>query len=71
MIGKKIKDYLEQNNIKQSDIAEVVGINNYQVSDYFGKDISIDCVTYYKICKALGVPLDTFLKETDDIKTEK
>lgn len=28
----------------------------------------LDCITYYKVCKALSVPLDTFLKDANKNK---
>lgn len=60
MVGKEIKDYLEANGIKQSFVAEKVGITNSQMSAILNSGRSIDCVTYYKICAALNVPLDMF-----------
>lgn len=62
MVGKRIGEYLTSNGIKQSFVAEKVGITRPQMSDICTKDRSIDCITYYKICKVLDVPLETFLK---------
>lgn len=62
MVGKEIKEYLEQNGIKQSFVAEKVGITPSQISEICNKGRSIDCVTYYKICSALNVPLETFFQ---------
>ncbi len=62
MVGAAIKDYLTQNGIKQAFVAEKVGLTPAQMSDLCNKGRSIDCVTYYKICKVLNLPLDTFLK---------
>ena len=61
MIGANIKKYLEDNGIKQTFIAEKVGITPSQMSYICknGKDMS--CITYYKICKALNVPMDKFI----------
>lgn len=61
MVGKRIKEYLIANGIKQSFIAEQVGITKSKMSDICNKDRIIDCVTYYKICKALNVPMETFI----------
>lgn len=60
MIGTAIKDYLESNGIKQSFVASKAGLTNSQMSLICGDKQSIDCVAYYKICRALNVPLDTF-----------
>lgn len=63
MVGAKIKQYLQDHGIKQGFIAEKVDIPSSKMSDICNKDATIDCVLYYKICKALDVPLETFLKE--------
>ena len=62
MVGKRIKDYLNSNGIKQTFVAEKAGITNPQMSEILNKGRIIDCMTYYKICKALNVPLETFLE---------
>jgi transcriptional regulator with XRE-family HTH domain len=64
MIGSKIKEYLTENGIKQGFVAEKVGLTPSQMSDICNRNKSIDCVTYYKICKTLNVPLETFLEGT-------
>lgn len=63
MIGAKIKDYLQEHGIKQSFLAEKTGLTNSIVSDICINDRKIDCVEYYKICKALELPLEYFLEE--------
>ena len=62
MVGTRIKEYLKANGIKQGFLAEKVGLSPSQMSDICTKGRSIDCLTYYKICKALNVPLETFLE---------
>ena len=62
MVGQRIKKYLIDNGIKQAFVAEKVGIPASQLSDICNKGRIIDCLTYYKICKALNVPLETFLE---------
>lgn len=66
MVGKFIGQYLKENGIKQTFVAEKVGIPNSQMSDICTKDRSVDSVLYYKICKALNVPLETFLEKTEE-----
>lgn len=61
MVGARIKNYLAENGIKQNYLAEKTGLSASQVSDICIHDRRIDCVEYYKICKALNVPLETFL----------
>lgn len=65
MVGKRIGQYLTDNGIMQSFVAEKAGISKSKMSDICNKDRSIDCITYYKICKALNTPLEQFLKDED------
>jgi transcriptional regulator with XRE-family HTH domain len=63
MVGIRIGKYLADNGIKQSFVAEKVGITSPQMSEICNKQgKNIDCVLYYKICKTLNVPLETFLE---------
>ena len=62
MVGKKLKEYLSEHGIMQGYVANKVGISPSQMSDICNKDRTIDCILYYKICKALDVPLETFLE---------
>jgi transcriptional regulator with XRE-family HTH domain len=63
MVGGRIKQYLAENGIKQSFLAEKTGMSNATISDICNGNRKIDCVEYYKICKALNVPLETFLED--------
>lgn len=62
MVGRKIKEYLIANGIKQTFLAEKTGLSQMVISDICNKDRKIDVVEYYKICQALGVPFETFLE---------
>ena len=62
MVGKRIGQYLKDHGITQSFVAEKVGIDKPRMSEICTKGRSIDCVLYYKICKALNVPFETFLE---------
>lgn len=66
MIGTKIKDYLADNGIKQAFLAEKTGLSPSQVSDICIHDRKIDCIEYYKICKALNLELDYFFKNMEE-----
>ena len=65
MVGRRIKEYLISNGIKQTFLAEKTGLSQMVISDICNKDRKIDVVEYYKICKALGVPFETFLEEKE------
>lgn len=62
--GAKIKAFIDENGIKQGFVAEKAGLTASNMSDICkGRVKSIDCGTYYKICKALNVPFEKFLEE--------
>ena len=63
MVGAKIKQYLTENGIKQAFLVSKTGLSADKISAICNHDRKIDCVDYYKICKALNVPLETFLGE--------
>lgn len=65
MVGKRIKEYLNDNGIKQAFLVEKTGLTHSQVSDICIHDRKIDCVEYYKICKALNVPLEFFIESAE------
>ena len=62
MVGERIKQYLTDNGIKQTFVAEKVGITQPQMSEICNKGRSIDCLLYYRICKVLNVPFETFIE---------
>lgn len=64
-VGERIKRYLEENGIKQTFVADKAGITVSKMNDICNRGKSIDCVTYYKVCTALGVPLESFLQEEE------
>lgn len=63
MVGARIKDYLNEHGIKQNFVAEKAGLTPSQMSDICIKDRTIDILIYARICRALNVPLETFLPE--------
>lgn len=70
MVGARIKNYLADNGIKQNFLAEKTGLSPNAISDICIHDRKIDCVEYYKICKALNLPLEYFLTDIDTEKGE-
>ena len=65
MVGSKIKEYLDNNGIKQTFLAKETGISDSRISKILNQGVSIDCIDYYRICKALNVPLGSFLEGCD------
>lgn len=61
-VGARIKAYIAEKGVKQSFIAEAVGITDSTMSNICNGNIGIDVIRYAKICLALGVPFETFLE---------
>lgn len=64
-MGTKIKEYLDSKGIKQSFLAEAVGVPAPKMSDICNGKCGIDCILYWKICKALEVPFETFMPDEE------
>ena len=63
MIGALIKEYLNEHGIKQSFLAQKTGISAQAISDICNKDRKVDVLENFKICKALELPADYFVKQ--------
>ena len=63
MIGALIKEYLNEHGIKQSFLAQKTGISAQAISDICNKDRKVDVLENFKICKALELPVDYFVKQ--------
>ena len=61
-VNERIKLYLQENGIKQSFVAEKAGLTTYKVNRLCNGYTSIEILDYYKICRALNVPLETFVE---------
>lgn len=66
MVGEKIKEYLQEHGIKQSFLAEKTGLTPSVVSDICNRDRKVDVLENYKICNALGLPADYFVKQVEE-----
>jgi transcriptional regulator with XRE-family HTH domain len=62
MVGKRIAEYLDSHGIKRTFVAEKAGVERARFSNMLNKDQTIDCTTYYRICKVLDVPYETFIE---------
>jgi len=62
-MGEKIKAYLDSHGIKQTFLAEKTGFSDCMISDICLGNRKIEVTEYYRICKALNVPLDYFFEE--------
>lgn len=61
MTGKRIDKYLRIKGIPLSLLADRSGIGLEELTDIC-QGGEVNCISYYCICKALALPLDTFLK---------
>lgn len=61
-IGPKINQYLSEKRIPAFTIAKFTGINNSRLWRILHGYIDLDVIEYYKICKALQLPLNYFLE---------
>lgn len=66
MLGAIIKEYLVNNGIKQAFLVDKTGLSASQVSDILNRDRRIDAIEYYRICKALNVDLEYFVKKAEE-----
>lgn len=65
-IGPAVKRYLVEHGIKQSYLADKTGLTNSMISDLctgIRSDQTIPCIVIWKICKALDVPISTFVND--------
>ena len=70
MIGAKIRAYIKENGIKQTFLAKAAGISDSALSDICIHDRKIEVTEYVRICLALNVPLDFFVKDITEGKEE-
>lgn len=65
MVGQRINKYLNDRGIKQSFLVEKTGISQMAICNICKEKRKVDVVEYDKICKALGVSLETFLRNEE------
>jgi transcriptional regulator with XRE-family HTH domain len=63
MVGQRIKAYLEERGIKQSFLIDKTGLSAPKLTAIFAGTRKLDVMEYYKICEALEVDMNYFLKE--------
>lgn len=60
MLGKEIKDYIEEAGLKQKKVAEDAGIKKQTLNDILNERRKVEATEYFLLCKALNVPLEYF-----------
>ena len=63
MVGQRIKSYLEDHGIKQTFLSEKTQIPTTILSSLLSGQRKIEVMEYYRICRALGVDLLTFIAD--------
>lgn len=63
MVGQRIKTYLEEHGIKQVFLAEKADIPPMILSVILSGQRKIEVMEYYRICRALGVDLMSFIAD--------
>ncbi len=63
MLGRNIKNYLEENGIKQGFLSDKTGIPRTRLNDILNERSPAKAIEYFLLCNALNVPLDTFLPQ--------
>ncbi len=68
-IGKWVKQYREVNNISQEKFGKIVGVNKQTVSRWEKGTLQPSTNMYFLISKAINIPLEDILDETNNNKT--
>ncbi len=61
-VGNRIKTYLDQNGIKQVDIAQKIGISPAKLNLALAGKRRMTFTEYAAICGVLGVDANSFIK---------
>lgn len=63
MIIEKVRKFIEDNNINKRELADKMHISEHKLDRILNtSDDILNCMTYRKVCVALGVSADTFIK---------
>ena len=62
-VGRRINEFMKSSGIKQHFLAQEIGLPDATVSAMLNLKREIRVEEYWRICKALNVPLETFLVE--------
>lgn len=60
MLGTKIKEYIDEQGLKQKKIAAEAGLTVQTFNDMLNGRRRIETIEYFNICKALGVSIKYF-----------
>lgn len=60
MLGRLIKQYIEENGLKQKKVAKDAGMTQQALNDVLNERRKIEATEYFGICKAVKVSVDYF-----------
>ena len=60
MLGKAIKEYIDDHGLKQTKVAENAGMKVQTLNDILNCRRKVEATEYFAICRALGVPVSYF-----------
>lgn len=60
MLGRAIKEYIDDHGLKQKKIAEDAGMKPQTLSDILNCRRKVEAMEYFAICRALGVSVNYF-----------
>lgn len=64
MLGKAIKQYLDERGIKQTFLAEKTNLSVSKINAILNGNRGLLAEEYFMICEVLGVPIETFINQT-------
>ena len=63
---KAIRDFLSDCGIKQKKVADRAGIDEAKLCKMLQGKRKIEASEYANICRAIGVPMDTFMEQKEN-----
>lgn len=70
MIGKKLRELLKENNMKQIELAEKLQLSKQAISNYINDIRDPDLLTLKKIAKFFDVTTDELLEDIEEVDYE-
>jgi transcriptional regulator with XRE-family HTH domain len=71
VVAKRIKLARVERELKQKDLADLLGVNQQNVTRFESGNVSIGVDTLARIAAALNKPVGYFFEEFDEVPTKK
>lgn len=69
IIGENLKRLFFERNLKQTDIADEIGVSHQQISNYINGRSAIPLDIAYKLCRLLNIDLNSLIGMNSSIKS--